>query len=365
MGGAPGQAAGRGVTLRVDARLRLGAFELQAAFEAPTPGVCVVFGPSGCGKSTLLSVLAGLLRPAGTRAELDGVDLAALPPERRRCGVVFQDARLFPHMSVRTNLLFGHRRAPQGAPGPSLAEVVDLLGIAPLLPRRPGALSGGERQRVAIGRALLSRPRLLLMDEPLAALDTPRRAEILPFLQRVRDQAGIPMVYVTHAMDEVVRLADTLVLMASGRVLASGPVADVLARTDLPLLTERRDAGVLLHCTIRAHDRERGLTELTFGGGRLRVPLRTDAVGAALRLRLRARDVTVAASPVAGLSTHNQVPATVAGVEAVTPHEVVVRLQAGSAAILARLTRDSAGALGLEPGREVVALVKAASFDRD
>ena len=353
------------MTLRIAARHRLGAFELDAAFDAPTPGVCAVFGPSGCGKSTLLSVVAGLLRPAAARVELDGTDLAALPAERRRCAVVFQDARLFPHMSVRTNLLFGHRRAPADAPGPSLAEVVDLLGIAPLLTRRPGALSGGERQRVAIGRALLSRPRLLLMDEPLAALDAPRRAEILPYLQRIRDVAGVPILYVTHAMDEVVRLADTLVLMAAGRVLAHGPLSEMLARTDQPMLTDRRDAGVALACTVRAHDLGRGLTELTFPGGALRVPLRPEPVGTALRLRLRARDVTVAAEATPGLSTHNQVPATVATVDPVTPHEVLVRLQAGPTPILARLTRHSAEALALAPGRGVMALIKAASFDRD
>ena len=360
-----GAAGAGGLTLAVAARVRLGGFELGVAFEAPVPGVCAVFGPSGCGKSTLLGVVAGLLRPPGARVELDGVDLAALPAERRRCGVVFQDARLFPHMSVRTNLLFGLRRAPRGLAGPSLDEVVELLGIGALLARRPGALSGGERQRVAVGRALLSRPRLLLMDEPLAALDAPRRAEILPYLQRVRDEAGVPILYVTHALDEVVRLADTLVVMEAGRVTACGTLGEVMARTDLPVLTERRDAGVVLSCTVAGHDAGRGLTELRFAGGTLRVPLRGEAAGTAIRMRLRARDVTVAAGVTPGLSTHNQVPAVVAGVEAVTPHEVLVRMDAGGTAILARVTRDSAEGMGLVAGRAVMALVKAASFDRD
>ncbi|WP_244311019.1 molybdenum ABC transporter ATP-binding protein [Roseomonas mucosa] len=232
-------------------------FAIDAAFASPTPGVTAVFGPSGCGKSTLLAAVAGLLRPREGRIALDGMvlfDSAArrmLPPEQRRCGVVFQDSRLFPHLSVDTNLRYGLRRAPRGVDGPGFEEVVALLGIGHLLRRRPAALSGGERQRVALGRALLSRPRLLLMDEPLAALDAARKAEVLPFLTRLRDRLSIPLLYVTHAMEEVDRLADRLVLMEAGRVLAEGSVEELSARTDLPLLAGRRDAGVLLACTVR------------------------------------------------------------------------------------------------------------------
>ena len=209
--------------LEVAAQHSFGVFALDLAFDAPTPGVTVLFGASGSGKSTVLSIVAGLLRPQSGRVALDGVallDTAArldVPAERRRCGVVFQDAKLLPHLSVAANLQYGARRAPQDAAGPDFAEVVELLGIAPLLRRRPRALSGGERQRVALGRALLSRPRLLLMDEPLAALDGPRKAEILPFIERLRDVSALPVLYVTHALDEVDRLSDTLVLMEAGR----------------------------------------------------------------------------------------------------------------------------------------------------
>ena len=355
--------------LEVSARHRLGAFTLDVAFDAPTPGVTALFGPSGSGKSTVLSIVAGLLRPQAGRVVLDGaalLDTAAgldVLAERRRCGVVFQDAKLLPHLSVETNLRYGMRRAPRDASGPCFAEIVGLLGIEPLLRRRPRALSGGERQRVALGRALLSRPRLLLMDEPLAALDGARKAEILPFLLRLRDAAGVPVLYVTHALDEVDRLADTLVLMEAGRVLAAGPLETLAARTDLPTLSGRRDAGAVLSCMIQAHDIPRGLTCLGFPGGELRVPLRAEPAGAFLRLRLRARDVAVATKAPIGISSHNILPATIAAIAPAGPHEVFVTLHVGPTPLLARLTRDSVGTLGLAPGVAVFALVKSAAFD--
>ena len=343
-------------------------FMLDLAFDAPMPGVTAVFGPSGCGKSTLLSAVAGLLQPQQGRVALDGTVLLdtaqrlAIPPERRRCGVVFQDARLFPHLSVETNLRYGLRRAPREAEGPGLDEVVALLGIAPLLHRRPAALSGGEKQRVALGRALLSRPRLLLMDEPLAALDAPRRAEVLPYLARVRDRFHLPILYVTHALDEVDRLADQLVVMEGGRVLAAGPVEEVAARADLPLLAGRRDAGALLPCTVLAHDPARGLTQLAFPGGQLRVPLREEPPGTALRIRLRARDVSVAVEEPRGLSVQNIIAARLEGIQPLTPYEVMLRLRAGEARLLARVTQDAVARLQLEPGRPVWALVKSVAF---
>ncbi|MBB5692706.1 molybdenum ABC transporter ATP-binding protein [Muricoccus pecuniae] len=345
-----------------------GGFLLDADFASPTPGVTAVFGPSGCGKSTLLQAVAGLLRPDAGRVALDGevlLDTAAgiaVPAEKRRCGVVFQDARLFPHLSVRTNLLYGLRRSPRGLPGPGLEEVVDLLGIAPLLPRRPAALSGGERQRVALGRALLSRPRLLLLDEPLAALDAPRRAEVLPYLARVRDRFRLPMLLVTHALDEVDRLADHLVLMEAGRVLAAGTVEALSARTDLPLLAGRRDAGVVLACAVLDHDAARGLTRLGFPGGELRVPLRDEPVGTALRVRVRARDVSVATEEPRGLSVQNALPAELEAIEPAAPHEAMLRLRVGGAVLLARVTGDAVARLGLRPGVKVWALVKSVAF---
>ncbi|TCZ55563.1 molybdenum ABC transporter ATP-binding protein [Roseicella aquatilis] len=345
-------------------------FALDLAFTAPGAGVTALFGPSGCGKSTVLAAIAGLLRPAEGRVTLDGEALldtargVAVPPERRRCAVVFQDARLFPHMSVETNLRYGLRRAPPGAPGPGFEEVVALLGIGPLLGRRPARLSGGERQRVALGRALLARPRLLLMDEPLAALDAARQGEVLPFLARLRATARLPILYVTHALEEVDALADRLVLLEGGRLVAAGAVEELSLRTDLPLAA-RRDAGAVLPCTVAGHDPHRGLTRLAFAGGELAVPLREEPVGTRARVRLRARDVAVAVTEPRGLSTQNLLPAVLAAIgEAPSPHEVFLRLQVGPSALLSRVTRDSVERLGLVPGMAVWAVLKAVSFDR-
>lgn len=343
-------------------------FAIEAGFAAPGDGVTALFGPSGCGKSTILAAVAGLLQPQKGRVALDGAVLLdtarriVLPPERRRCGLVFQDARLFPHLSVATNLRYGLRRAPHEATGPGFEEVVALLGLEALLARRPGRLSGGERQRVALGRALLARPRLLLMDEPLAALDAARRAEVLPFLARLRDAARIPILYVTHALDEVDALADRLVLLEAGRVLAEDTVEALTARTDLPL-AGRRDAGVLIGCTVRgAAD---GLATLDFAGGTLVTTARPGPPGTRLRVRLRARDVAVAIEEPRGISTRNILPVTLVAIgEGAGPGEVFLRLAAGPTALLARVTRDSVARLQLRAGMPLWALVKAVTFDQ-
>ncbi|MBK1658342.1 molybdenum ABC transporter ATP-binding protein [Paracraurococcus ruber] len=323
---------------------RRAGFALDAAFAVPAAGVTALFGPSGCGKSTILAAVAGLLRPQAGRVAIGGEVLldtatrAFVPPERRRCGLVFQDARLFPHLSVETNLRYGLRRAPRGAAGPDMAEVVMLLGIGHLLHRRPAGLSGGERQRVALGRALLSRPRLLLMDEPLAALDAARRAEVLPFLARLRDAAGLPILYVTHALDEVDALADQMVLLEEGRVLAAGPVEALTARTDLAPLAGRRDAGVLLPCVVG--DAADGLRLLEFAGGALLTTAQPGPPGTRLRVRIRARDVAVATEEPRGLSTRNILPVTIAAIDAAgEAGEVFLRLAAagGRACVLPAL----------------------------
>jgi molybdate transport system ATP-binding protein len=343
-------------------------FALDAAFAVPAAGVTALFGPSGCGKSTILSAIAGLLRPREGRVAVAGevlLDTARrvfLPPERRRCGVVFQDARLFPHLSVATNLRYGLRRASPGAEGPGFEEVVALLGIGHLLSRRPAGLSGGERQRVALGRALLSRPRLLLMDEPLAALDAARRAEVLPFLARLRDAARLPILYVTHALEEVDALADQMVLLEAGRVLAAGPAEVLSARTDLPQLAGRRDAGVLIPCQVLAA--EEGLTRLGFEGGELLTVSRPGPPGTRLRVRVRARDVALAVEEPRGLSTRNILDVTLqeiaGGSEA---GEVFLRLAAGPTSLLARVSRDAVARLSLRPGMRAWALVKAVTLD--
>lgn len=355
---------------RIAIRHRFGrnGFALDVAFDAPDSGVTALFGPSGCGKSTVLNAVGGLLRPQqgritiGDTVVLDTGRGIAVPPERRRCAVVFQDARLFPHLSVETNLRYGLRRAPRDAPGPAFEEVVTLLGIGHLLARRPAGLSGGEKQRVALGRALLARPLLLLMDEPLAALDAARRAEVLPFLARLRDAAGLPILYVTHALDEVDALADHLVLLEGGSVLAEGPVTELAARTDLPLAA-RRDAGVLLDCRVGAAPLG-GLTRLDFAGGTLVTTLHPGAPGTRLRVRVRARDIAVAIEEPRGVSTQNILRATLADIQSAGEgQEVFLRLAIGPSALLARITRDSVRRLALLPGMELWALVKAVTFD--
>ena len=351
--------------LEVRLRHAFPAFQLDAAFAVP-PGVTALFGPSGSGKSTVLACIAGLLQPDEGRLALDGALLldtrarVTIPAERRRCAVVFQDALLFPHLTVNKNLHYGLRRAPAG-PGPGFDEVVDLLGIRALLERRPGALSGGERQRVALGRALLSRPRLLLLDEPLAALDAPRKAEVLPFLARVRERFALPMLYVTHALDEVDRLADSLVLIESGRILASGPVEALALRTDLPLAA-RRDAGAVLRCTVLDHDAGRGLTRLGFAGGALLVPLQSASVGTALRVRVRARDIAIATARPEGLSMQNVLAATLEGIDPGSAHDAMLRLRIGQTSLLSRVTADTIVRLGLAPGQPVWALIKSVTL---
>ena len=355
--------------LEVQLRHRFPGFALDAGFTAG-PGVTALFGPSGCGKSTILAAIAGLFRPEEGRVVLRGetlLDTATrrfLAPERRGCAVVFQEGRLFPHFSVEGNLRYGLRRAPAGAEGPGFAQVVALLGLEPLLGRRPRALSGGEKQRVALGRALLARPRLLLMDEPLAGLDAPRRAEILPFLARLREVADLPILYVTHALEEVDALADGLVLLEGGRVLAQGSPDELSLRPDLPLAA-RRDAGAVLTCTVAAHDPGRGLTRLAFPGGVLEVPLRREAPGAVLRIRLRARDIAVARTRPEGLSVHNILPCRLVAIMPAAQHpaEALLRLDAGGTLLLSRVLRDAVDRLQLREGDEVFALLKAIALD--
>ncbi len=358
------------MSLDVDIDHARGNFRIAARFTA-APGLTALFGRSGSGKTTLVDIVAGLIQPQRGRVAVDGQTLVDsdkgvfLPRHRRRIGYVFQDSRLFPHLSVRRNLLYGRwfSRDTDGATS-DFASVVDLLGIAPLLDRDPDSLSGGEKQRVAIGRALLARPRLLLMDEPLAALDAERRAEVLPFLARLRGAANLPILYVTHALDEVDALADRLVLLQAGRVMAEGTVEALSLRTDLPL-AGRRDAGALLPCTVLGHDAARGLTRLGFAGGELTVPMRDEPPGTHARVRLRARDVAVATEPPRGLSTQNVLPAVLAAIgEAPSPHEVFLRLRLGESELLSRVTRDSVARLGLVPGQAVWAVVKAVTFDR-
>ena len=355
------------MTLRVQLRHGFPGAAIDVAFEVPTPGLTAVFGPSGAGKSTVIAAVAGLLRPDSCEIVLDGVVLADtasgswVPPESRRAGLVFQDARLFPHMSVRTNLNFGLRRAP---PGPMrFDDIVALLGLGALLDRRPHTLSGGERQRVAIGRALLAQPRLLLMDEPLASLDAARKAEILPYLARIKTSMHLPVLYVTHAMEEVARLADTMVLMQAGRSIATGDLPAMTARADLPL-ARRDDAAAVLPACVMAHDPARQLSVIAAGGAELLVPLLDDPVGTAIRVRIPAREVILAREAPAAISIHNIVAGTVRAVAEDTPrHAALVEIALPSGAFLARVTPDAILRLALAPGVPVLALIKSVAIE--
>ena len=331
-------------------RKQLGAFMLDAAFDAPA-GVTAVFGRSGSGKTSLINVIAGLLRPDAGQVIVDGTDLSVLPVERRRIGYVFQDARLFPHLSVRQNLRFGGTHDE--------ANLIDLLGLAPLLERRPATLSGGEKQRVALGRALMSDPRLLLMDEPLAALDAPRKAEILPYLERLRDTLEMPILYVSHAMSEVARLATTLVILQDGHVLRAGPLAEVLSDPEMIPLIGVREAGAVLTGRVVEVSAADGLSRLRFSGGDLVLPGKPGRVGQQVRLRVLAQDVILARDRPEGLSALNIWPVRIDSLTSGGGPGVAVVLRAGNDRLMARITRRSAAAMRLEPGQEVFAILKA------
>jgi molybdate transport system ATP-binding protein len=355
------------VTLSVRIRHRLGAFALDAGFDAP-PGVTVLFGRSGSGKTTIVNAVAGLLRPEEGRIALDGDVLCDTarriwrPPHRRRLGYVFQDSRLFPHLSVRQNLRYGRWFAGI-RDGPEEARVLDMLAIGPLLDRRPADLSGGERSRVALGRALLSHPRLLLADEPLAALDEARKAEILPYFERLRDEARVPILYISHAAAEVARLATTIVALDGGRVTAQGPAAELLADpTVVP--TGIRAAGAVLSARVVAHHAD-GLSELEAGGVPLFVPRVPQAVGRLLRLRVPAHEVILSRTAPEGLSALNVVPGRITAIREGEGPGVIVTLASPAGNILARVTRRSALRLDLSPGTACHAIVKSVAIARE
>ena len=350
-------------------RQTLGAFTLDIAFTAEERGVTALFGRSGSGKTSVINAIAGLTRPdsghirIGDTVFFDSARRIDVPVEKRRIGYVFQDARLFPHMTVRSNLEFGLRRVPAADRRIAFGPVVELLGLGHLLDRRPRGLSGGEKQRVAFGRALLAQPRLLLMDEPMASLDAARKAEIMPYIERLRDEMNIPIVMVSHALDEVVRLATTMVLIGEGRVRAVGPVGTVMGRLDLSAVTGAQDAGAVLDLTVERHIPDDGLTVLAFDGGHLTVPRVERAPGASVRLHIHARDVIVALQQPVGVSVRNALAATVVEVAGSGPSSADVRLAVGRSFLIARITRAAVRELDLTPGRPVVALVKGIAFE--
>ena len=352
------------MAIRAHFRLAWPGFTLDAALDLPGRGVTALFGQSGCGKTTLLRCIAGLERGAG-RLEVKGEVWqdahSFMPTHRRPLGYVFQDARLFAHLDVRRNLDYGQRRT-RGTTAVARAAVIELLGLGPLLDRLPERLSGGEQQRVAIARALLTAPRLLLMDEPLASLDHARKQEILPYLERLRDELEVPVLYVSHAADEVARLADHLVVMAGGRAVAQGPLSATLARLDLPIRLGE-DAGAVFEASVAERDAEWHLARVEFDGGELWVRDSGVAVGRKVRLRILARDVSIAASRHDDVSIMNLLPATVIAHAAEDhPSLVLVQLRIGATLLLARLTRRSAARLDLAPGRHVWVQIKAVAL---
>lgn len=353
--------------IHVRVQLDRGGFALDVDLHLPGRGVSALFGHSGSGKTTVLRVLAGLERAPGALVTVgdevwqDDARGVYVPTHRRGIGYVFQEASLFEHLSVRANLDFGRKRLPASERRFELAPVAALLGIERLLEQRPGTLSGGERQRAAIARTLLASPRVLLMDEPLAALDHKRKNEILPYLERLHDELALPIVYVSHSADEVARLADHLVVLDEGKVRASGPLSDTLARIDLAASFED-DAGVVIETVVAAHDAD-GLSHLSFDGGELLVGRREAAIGSRLRCRIHARDVSVALARPEGSSIVNILAARVESVgDAGTPGQVLVRMQAGATLLLARITERSRRELAIEPGLQLWAQVKAVAL---
>ena len=349
--------------MKIDVTRRQGRFLVNAVFEGPESGVTALYGPSGAGKTSVINMVAGLMRPDAGHMAVNGLCLfdseqgINLPPEKRRVGYVFQDSRLFPHLSVQANLRYGMRLTPQARRFVNFADVVDLLGIGHLLDRRPARLSGGEKQRVAIGRALLTSPAMLLMDEPLASLDASRKAEVLPFIMRLSREYAIPIVYVSHIMDEILNLADNLVIMDAGRVVVSGDLEELLTRPELQNYLREEDYGSVIATVVDDPLDAFGLTRLRFGNCILKVPPLSGERGAPVRVRIAARHVAVALQEPVATSFRNIFPGRVDQIVDRNETFVDVRLDIGRL-LWARITRQSFMALNLQPGRPVFALIK-------
>lgn len=355
--------------LHIDVRKARGDFTLDVHVEVPTPGTIALFGRSGCGKTTLVNAIAGLLRADRARVALGDVVLedtnsgVRAPIEQRRIGYVFQDSRLFPHLSVAANLRYGERRARTAAPFVRFDHVVAMLGLTTLLERRPHELSGGERQRVALGRALLSQPRLMLLDEPLAALDAPRREEVLPYLERLRDEFAIPMVYVSHRFEEVLRLATHVVVMDHGSVAVQGTLEAVSRHPALRAIVGDEAIGSVVSGSIVSSDPSTGLAAVRVGKGILHTHLPSATPGANVRVQLLARDVILATHAVDGLSVRNRLMGTIVRIEAESADTDLVEVDIGGGAIvIARLTRAASIALALRTDMQIWVLIKSVSI---
>lgn len=356
--------------IEVDVEQQLGTFHLSAAFRAEAP-IVGLFGRSGAGKTSVVNAIAGIATPVRGSISINGKCLfdsargIDLPPEARRVGYVFQDALLFPHLDVKANLLYGQRLRPLAEHFIDQKRVIELLGIGSLLARRPMALSGGEKQRVAIGRALLAQPRIMLFDEPLASLDASRKAEILAYIERLRDELRIPMVYVSHSVPEIARLADTVVLLSEGRCVAVGEAGQVLRQAELDAAADLDEVGSLIETRVVQHDVDERLTTLAFDGGKLIVPLLAEAPGDRVRAIIRARDVSLAVRSPTEISILNILPGRVTAIRGDGGDPTVdVVLSVGAATLTARITRRSLRELHLHVGQDAYALVKAVSINQ-
>ncbi len=353
------------MTLSCHLKHALPGFTLDTSFEVPG-GLTVLYGRSGSGKTTVVNAAAGLLRPDAGRIQVDDwllFDTAQkvwLPPHKRRVGYIFQEGRLFPHLTVAQNLRYGRWFAPKGATPEPISRVVDMLGLGPLLHRRPAALSGGEKQRVAIGRALLAAPRMILADEPLSALDDARKSEVLPYFERLRDEVEIPILYVTHSAAEVARLATTVVTLEDGCVTGQGTAAEVLGDPTVTPLGARA-AGALLEATVATHHPD-GLTELNAGGTPLFLPALGQAEGSTVRVRIAAHDVILSTSEPTDLSALNTLSGTVQDIRSGQGPGAIVSLDTPAGRILARVTRRSAARLDLQAGTPCFAVIKSVAL---
>lgn len=353
------------MTLSIQLKHSLDSFTLDLGFDAPK-GITVLYGRSGSGKTTIINAVAGLFTPTSGRISADGTTLfdskagINLPPHKRRVGYVFQEARLFPHLTVRQNLIYGRWYSGQSTKSDDVGRVVDMLGIGSLLDRQPNRLSGGEKQRVAIGRALLADPQIILADEPLTALDSQRKEEILPYFERLRDQVDIPILYVSHSASEVTRLATTVVAIEAGRILRQGPAVDVLSDPQVTPLGAQA-AGSLLRARVHAHHPD-GISEVHAKSCALLLPKTSHPIGTELRIRVEAQDVMIATSPPEGISALNVLEAEIVDIRMGDGPGALVQLDAGGNLILSRITRRSLGALKLEKGSRVFAVLKAVSI---
>ena len=359
------------IEIDLDVRIAFDDFDLQIDHRLPLDGIVGLFGPSGCGKSTLLRIISGLEHSARGRIRFgdevwqDSSLGVFAPPHKRGVGYVFQDVRLFPHLTVGGNLRYAEKRSRRIDNEITFEGVVAALDLAPLMTRRPQSLSGGERQRVAIGRTLLTRPRLLLMDEPLAALDIKRKAEILPYIERLPQVFRVPVIYVSHSIDEVARLAERMLVLASGRKVTYGSVAEALERLDLQPIGGRFEAGVVLTARVVRHDMQYRLTHLDHHGKEIVMPMADLTIGSDVRLRIRARDVALATKAPESISIRNVLSGTISEIveEADTAFaETLVDI--GGAKIRARITRSAVSELALTPGKPVFVLFKSIAFDR-